>query len=33
MAVPERLTNYMQDDPWHSSRLDRVANLVHAAID
>ena len=27
------LTNYMQDDPWHSSRLDRVANLVHAAID
>ena len=27
------LTNYMQPDPWHSSRLDRVANLVHAAID
>ena len=27
------LTNYMQDDPWHSSRLDRVSNLVHAAID
>ena len=27
------LTNRMQDDPWHSSRLDRVANLVHAAID
>jgi CubicO group peptidase (beta-lactamase class C family) len=27
------LTNYMQDDPWHSARLDRVANLVHAAID
>jgi CubicO group peptidase (beta-lactamase class C family) len=27
------LTNEMQDDPWHSSRLDRVANLVHAAID
>jgi len=27
------LTNYMQDDPWHSSRLDRVANLVHASID
>ena len=27
------LTNHMQDDPWHSLRLDRVANLVHAAID
>jgi CubicO group peptidase (beta-lactamase class C family) len=27
------LTNYMQEDPWHSARLDRVANLVHAAID
>jgi CubicO group peptidase (beta-lactamase class C family) len=27
------LTNYVQDDPWHSSRLDRVSNLVHAAID
>ena len=27
------LTNRMQDDPWHSSRLDRVSNLVHAAID
>jgi CubicO group peptidase (beta-lactamase class C family) len=27
------LTNYMQPDPWHSLRLDRVANLVHAAID
>ena len=27
------LTNYMQDDPWHSARLDRIANLVHAAID
>ncbi len=27
------LTNAMQDDPWHSSRLDRVSNLVHAAID
>lgn len=27
------LTNYVQDDPWHSARLDRVANLVHAAID
>src|SRR3954447_5025160 len=27
------LTNNMQDDPFHSSRLDRVSNLVHAAID
>jgi CubicO group peptidase (beta-lactamase class C family) len=27
------LTNYVQPDPWHSMRLDRVANLVHAAID
>lgn len=27
------VTNRMQDDPWHSARLDRIANLVHAAID
>ncbi len=27
------LTNYVQPDPWHSLRLDRIANLVHAAID
>jgi CubicO group peptidase (beta-lactamase class C family) len=27
------LTNHMQPDPWHSARLDRIANLVHAAID
>jgi hypothetical protein len=27
------LTNYVVPDPWHSARLDRVANLVHAAID
>lgn len=27
------LTNYVQPDPWHSMRLDRVANLAHAAID
>jgi CubicO group peptidase (beta-lactamase class C family) len=27
------LTNYMQEDPFHSSRLDRVSNLVHASID
>ena len=27
------LTNNVVPDPWHSARLDRVANLVHAAID
>ena len=27
------LTNYVAPDPWHSMRLDRVSNLVHAAID
>jgi CubicO group peptidase (beta-lactamase class C family) len=27
------LTNYVSPDPWHSLRLDRVANLAHAAID
>ncbi len=27
------LTNFVQPDPWHSLRLDRVSNLVHAAID
>lgn len=27
------LTNFVSPDPWHSMRLDRVANLVHAAID
>jgi CubicO group peptidase (beta-lactamase class C family) len=27
------LTNYVQPDPWHSARLDRIANLLHAAID
>jgi len=27
------VTNYVQPDPWHSARLDRVSNLVHAAID
>ena len=27
------LTNFVSPDPWHSARLDRVANLVHAAID
>ena len=27
------LTNYVQPEPWHSARLDRVSNLVHAAID
>jgi CubicO group peptidase (beta-lactamase class C family) len=27
------LTNHVVPDPWHSARLDRIANLVHAAID
>ena len=27
------ITNFAVPDPWHSARLDRVANLVHAAID
>jgi CubicO group peptidase (beta-lactamase class C family) len=27
------LTNFVSPDPWHSARLDRIANLVHAAID
>ena len=27
------LTNFVSPDPWHSLRLDRVANLVHSAID
>jgi CubicO group peptidase (beta-lactamase class C family) len=27
------LTNFVRPDPWHSLRLDRVANLIHAAID
>ena len=27
------LTNFVQSDPWHSARLDRISNLVHAAID
>ncbi len=27
------LTNFVSPDPWHSARLDRGANLVHAAID
>ncbi len=26
------LTNSRQPDPWHSQRMDRVSNLVHAAI-
>jgi len=26
-------TNFMSPDPWHWARLDRIANLVHAAID
>ncbi|MGH7060485.1 MAG: serine hydrolase domain-containing protein, partial [Stellaceae bacterium] len=27
------LSNFVAPDPFHSARLDRVANLVHAAID
>ena len=27
------LTNFVSPDPWHSTRLDRISNLVHAAID
>jgi CubicO group peptidase (beta-lactamase class C family) len=27
------ITNFMSPDPWHTTRLDRIANLVHAAID
>jgi CubicO group peptidase (beta-lactamase class C family) len=27
------LTNCVQPDPWHSARLDRISNLVHAAIE
>jgi CubicO group peptidase (beta-lactamase class C family) len=27
------LTNFVQPDPWHSVRLDRISNLVHAAIE
>ncbi|MDE2006092.1 MAG: beta-lactamase family protein [Rhodospirillales bacterium] len=26
------LTNYVQPDPWHTLRLDRVSNIAHAAI-
>lgn len=27
------VTNFVAPDPWHSARMDRVSNLVHAAID
>ena len=27
------LSNFVAPDPWHSARLDRIANMVHAAID
>ncbi len=27
------LTNYVQPDPWHSLRLDRISNIAHAAMD
>lgn len=27
------VSNYVVPDPWHSARMDRISNLVHAAID
>lgn len=27
------ITNYVSPEPWHSARMDRISNLVHAAID
>lgn len=27
------VTNFVSPDPWHSARLDRISNLVHAAIE
>ena len=27
------VSNFVQPDPWHSARLDRISNLVHAAIE
>ena len=27
------ITNFVSPDPWHSARMDRVSNLVHAAIE
>ena len=27
------ITNFVAPDPWHSARMDRVSNLVHAAIE
>ena len=27
------ITNFVAPDPWHSARIDRVCNLVHAAIE
>lgn len=27
------ITNYISPDPWHTARLDRISNIVHAAID
>ncbi len=27
------VTNYVQPDPWHSLRLDRISNMAHATID
>ncbi len=27
------ITNHVAPEPWHSARLDRISNLVHAAMD
>lgn len=27
------VTNFVAPDPWHSARMDRISNLVHAAIE
>ena len=27
------MTNHFAGEPFHSQRLDRVANIIHAAID
>ncbi len=27
------ISNYVAPDPWHSTRMDRVSNLIHASID
>jgi CubicO group peptidase (beta-lactamase class C family) len=27
------LTNFVEPEPWHTQRMDRISNCVHAAID